>query len=383
MIAQDFIRNLIFFQIVVMVVVCSNIWMLHRTRRHAAPRTLPSVSVLVPARDEEQRIGRCVESLLAQDYPNFEVLVYDDHSCDGTLAILQKLAAHYPRLTILSGADGPGNQGGKPYACAQMAERAAGELLFFTDADTVHAPAMLQQTVTALVGQQADLLTGFPRQQVRSWGEKLLVPFFGWACTCFVPLWLAYRLRLPALSCAVGQMLLFRRAAYDAIGGHAGMPGEIVEDLALARKTKAAGLRWRMAHVADLITCRMYSTTSESINGFTKNLFAAFGFRLLPFLFAVGWLLVLFWAPLVVLPFWITSSTDNGALWRLLLCAGLSLPLWWIPYRELGLPSWLALLYPATILANALVGLRSLLHSVTGKLTWKDRRLPPPQWRWL
>ena len=175
---------------------------------------------LVPARNEEDKIAACIRSLLAQDYPSFEVLVLDDQSSDGTRLILEQIANSHPTLKVLVGKSPQDGLLGKNWACVQLAQQAQGDLLFFTDADTLHHPQTLRASVTALLGAQADLLTGFPRQEVRSWGERLMVPFFSWAILCFIPLELAYRLRLPALSSGVGQMLLFRREAYEAIGGH-------------------------------------------------------------------------------------------------------------------------------------------------------------------
>ncbi len=99
---------------------------------------------------------------------------------------------------------------GKNWACSRLAQQAGGELFFFTDADTFHRPQTLRAMVTALMGEQADLLTGFPRQEMHTWGERLLVPFFSWAFYCFYPLALAYRMRMPALTVAVGQRMLFR-----------------------------------------------------------------------------------------------------------------------------------------------------------------------------
>ena len=159
---------------------------------------------------------------------------------------LSRLPRTSPKLKVLAGSPPPEGMLGKNWACVQLAHQAQGDLLFFTDADTLHQPQTLRAIVTALIGEQADLLTGFPRQEVQSWGERLLVPFFSWAFYCFIPLGLAYRLRLPALSIAAGQMLLFRRQAYQAIGGHARLGSSIVDDLILARRIKAAGLRWRV-----------------------------------------------------------------------------------------------------------------------------------------
>jgi chlorobactene glucosyltransferase len=272
---------------------------------------------------------------------------------------------------------------GKNWACTQLIQEAQGDMLFFTDADTLHQPKTLRFIVTAMIGEKADLLTGFPRQEVHTWGERLLVPFFPWAFFCFTPLWLAYRLRMPTLSCAVGQMMLFRREAYQAIGGHESVSSSIIDDLMLARRIKAAGLRWRVINITDLITCRMYHGSREAFNGFTKNLFAAFDFHLLSFLFAFLWLAMMFLEPLIVLALLVFGQAPLASAYELAVCAGLSLLLWLIPYLELGIPFYLAFLYPATILANEAVAFQSLRLSLAGRLTWKGRSLAKPHWKWF
>jgi len=341
------------------------------------------VSILVPARNEEKNIARCVQSLLALDYPSFEVLVLDDQSSDNTKSILEKLSRTHSILKVLDGDLPPENQVGKNWACSQLASKAQGELLFFTDADTFHRPETLKTIVTVLVGEQADLLTGFPHQEVRTWGERLLVPFFSWALLCFNPLALAYKLRLPALSSAIGQMMLFRREAYLMIGGHDGISSSIVDDLMLARKIKSYGLRWRVIYIADLISCRMYRNSRETFNGFAKNLFAAFDFRLLPFLFIFLWLAVLFLGPLIILMFMIFGQIPHIQASNLFICIGLSIILWLLPYIYLGIPYSLVLLYPVTILAIELVAFTSLRNSLIGNLSWKDRKIPKTHWKWI
>jgi len=218
---------------------------------------------------------------------------------------------------------------------------------------------------------------------VHTWGERLLVPFFSWALLCFIPLELAYRLRLPGLSNAVGQMMLFRREAYLAIGGHERVSAEIVDDLGLARQIKTAGLRWRVAYVADLISCRMYRESREAFNGFVKNLFAAFDFRMLPYLFIFSWLAVMFWEPLIVLLLLILGQAPLARAIDLAVCIGLSLLIWLVPYIDFKVPTTFAFLYPLTILANEVVAFQSLLHSLVGRLSWKGRIITRPHWRWL
>lgn len=381
--AHALIFHLIVFQGVILLVILSNIRILHHSRGHIPPSVFPMVSILVPARNEEQNIASCVRSLLAQDYPFFEVLVLDDRSEDGTGSILEKLAGSQPGLRVLQGAAPPGDLPGKNWACSQLARQAQGDLLFFTDADTRHKPGTLRAFVTALEGEQADLLTGFPCQEVHTWGERLLVPFFSWAMLCFIPLVLAYRLRLPALASAVGQGLLFRREAYWTVGGHIQAGSSIVDDLVLARRIKAAGLRWRVTFAADLVSCRMYQESQAAMDGFEKNLFAAFDFRLLPFLFVFIWLAVMFWEPMIVLLASLFGLAPQARADELIACLGLSLLVWLVPYMDLRLPFWLAFLYPLTILSTEVVALQSLYHSLRGGLSWKSRSIPPPRWRWL
>lgn len=380
---HDLIIHLIIFQAVVLLVILSNIFIIHRTRRQGQPPVYPMVSILVPARNEESNIAGCVQSLLAQDYPAFEVLVLDDQSEDGTRGILEKIAENQPGLRILDGAPPPAGQVGKNWACSQLAEQAEGELFFFTDADTIHHPATLRTIVAALLREQTYFLTGFPRQEVHSWGERLLVPFFSWALLSFIPLALAYRVRLPVLSVAVGQVMLLRREAYLAIGGHAQTSSSIVDDLLLARQIQAAGLRWRVVFVADLISCRMYRSNREAVNGFTKNIFAAFNFHLLPLIFVFIWLAVMFWEPLIILLAMIFGHSLQVQAYELITCLGLSVLLWLIQYANMRIPIWLACFYPFTILANELVALRSVLHTLGGHLSWKGRAIPSPHWKWL
>jgi chlorobactene glucosyltransferase len=373
----------IYFQAVILAVVLNNIILLHRLRRHNEPPIYPSVSVLVPARNEEKRISTCIHSLLKQNYPNYEVIVLDDQSSDETADILQTIETEYPRLKILTGTPPPVGFTGKNWACVQLAQCAQNDLYLFTDADTIFQPQALEEIVRVMMDVQADLITGYPRQLMESWGERLLVPFFLWAVLCFTPLCLAYRLRIPILSNAVGQVMLFRREAYQKIGGHAVLGAVIVEDIVLARNIIRAGLRWRVVNITDLVSCRMYLGSQQALDGFSKNLFATFDFRLGEFLFAFLWLGALFIEPLIILAARMFGLAPTASYLELAICIGLSIILWSIPYRELKLPLHLSLIYPITMLANIGAAIQSLVLSLTGRLAWKGRPLPRPKWRWL
>ncbi len=381
MFRHDLIYDLIAFQLALLGIALSNAWVLRRARRHSPPLRFPKVSVLIPARNEARNIERCVTSLLAQDYPDFEVLVLDDESTDGTGGIVATIAAGEPRLRLLAGRPLEAGWTGKNWACAQLAARAEGDLLFFTDADTHHAPRTLRELVTAMEGERADLLGGFPRQEVATTGEKFIVPFFSWVIYCFTPLALGYRLRSPALSTAVGQALLFRRAAYEGIGGHGAIRSAMIEDLALARQIKAHGYRWRMMDITHLISCRMYRSGGEAAAALSRNLFAAFGFRVMPYVFAWAWLLVLFLKPFLDLGLVAAGLPIGAPVAAVLACVGLALLVWLVPYRQLGLPLLPALLYPITMLVMGGVALRSLWLGLRGRLVWKDRAIGRPRLR--
>ncbi len=380
---HDFIYHLIIFQVVILLIILSNIWITRRVRRHSPTDVFPMVSILVPARNEERSIASCVQSLLAQDYPSFEVLVLDDESSDGTKVILEKMAISQPTLRVINGKPPSGNQIGKNWACSQLARHARGELLFFTDADTLSRSDTLKTIVAILLGEEADLLTGFPRQVVYTWGERLLVPFFSWAFLTLIPLTLAYKVRLPFLSIAVGQMMLFRREAYLAIGGHESVSTSVVDDISLTRQIKEKRLRWRVSYIVDLVSCRMYHSSREAVDGFTKNLFAAFDYRLLPFLFAFIWLFMMFWEPLIVLALTRAGAFPQVQQTAILTCLVLSILLWLIPYIEMCIPFYFAFLYPITIIANIGIAFRSLVHTLGGRLTWKNRTLTQNRWKWL
>ena len=361
----------------------SNILILHRTANQPFPISWPKVSILIPARNEEANITNCLRSLLAQDYPDFELLVLDDQSTDRTLAILQQFGQRSPRLTVLAGKPLPAGWVGKNWACAQLAQAASGGLLFFTDADTVFQPAAVRNIVMALIGEQADLVTGYPRQVLDSWGERLLVPFFSWATLCFYPLGFAYQLRWPFLTHAVGQMMCFRRETYFAIGGHLAIKDIVLDDFLLARKIQAAGLRWRVLPVSNFIYCRMYAGGRDAFTGFSKNLFAVFHHRLVPFTFAYVWMEMMFLEPWVVFALWLSGNASAALGLELAACIGLSVLLWVIPFIELKISPGLAFLYPFIMLLIGLAAFQSARLTIIKGLIWKDRSVPPVRWKWL
>ncbi len=234
----------------------------------------PATSLLVPARDEAGRLPAALAGLLAQDAA--EIVVLDDQSSDATAAVVRRAAAADPRVRLVSGMPPPAGWTGKNWACQQLANAARGDLLAFCDADVLLAPGALNACWAQTCAQRADVFSVFPRQHTVTLGERLLVPLIDDVLLAFLPHHLL-RLPVPSAATANGQLLIFRRAAYDRLGGHAAVAGELNEDLVLARRARGAALRLGLALGGDLVGARMYNGYRESVHGFGKSLRAAHG----------------------------------------------------------------------------------------------------------
>src|ERR1039458_6662891 len=240
----------------------------------------PLVSVCIPARNEEKRIRPCLESLLKQDYPQYEVLVLDDQSTDGTLGLLRRFSAKDGRLKVLRGKALPAGWVGKPWACHQLSLKARGEWFFYTDADTWHTPDMLKRSIQAAEREKADLLSCFTRQQTGTWLEYLVIPVMVFCLTAFLPVRRVLKRGtfFSKFAGAGGQFLLFKKEAYNGIGGHESVKNEIVEDLKIGNLLVQMGFKLVFLNGVDLAFCRMYQSAREVWEGFSKNFFPAFGF---------------------------------------------------------------------------------------------------------
>ncbi len=334
----------------------------------------PSVTILVPARNEEKNIEKCVLSLLQQAYPVFDIIVLDDNSTDATGEILARIVQRHAKLAVMQGTPKPSEWSGKHWACHQLARAAKGELLMFTDADTVHDPNTLQDAVNMLIAEQADLITAMPREEVVTLAEKLVVPVMHWATSTFLPAGIAHRTRYPGLCLANGQFMLYRKEAYEAVGGHEAIKSEILDDVPLAKRIKAANYRWRIADGSRRITCRMYNGFKEVYNGFTRNLFSAFGYNTPFFVFAWTWLLIVYLQPVVTLVFhYFMPFLSPVVAWDYAGCIGLALLSWVIPLIRFKFPWYIAFFYPAIIVLVYVISIRSMVHTKRGKISWKGR----------
>lgn len=336
-------------------------------------REKPPVSVLIPVRNEEHTIARCLRSLLVQDYPHFEVLVWDDCSNDRTSEILE--AVHDQKFRSITGTEPPPGWLGKSWACFNLAQRAQGEILIFTDADTWHEPSMLQAVVGEMLTNQLDALSGIAQEVTITLGEKLTVPFMVWSVVALYPHFLS--LLFPHLQAFVvgnGQLMAFRREVYWAIDGHQAVRAKVVEDIELARLLRLHGHRYRFYNLANFVSCRMYRNFREAFQGFTKSYFWIFGGNVAFSTFVWGWFLFYTVYPYVLL--------SQGNLPRALLTIGANGLSWMIASFFYRLTPWSVLLNPFILVTNTFIGWASTILTKMNRLTWKGRLLrasPPPR----
>lgn len=335
----------------------------------------PSVSIVVPARDEERGIEAGVGSLLAQDYPDLEVLVVNDRSSDRTGEILRSLAAD-PRLRIVAGREPPPGWLGKPHALFLGAQEARGSLLLFVDADVRYDPRTLAEAVEFLERERVDLLALFPRIEAAGFWEKVLLPFL--PGSIFGGLgFLANRDRPWWLAVGGGAGNLIRRSAYEAVGGHEALRDSIVDDVHLAMIAKQAGFRARFVRAEDRVGVRMYHGFREVFDGFTKNIAYCFTGLLGGALFALWALLSLFWIvpPVVLLFAAFGGSMPAAAVPLAALAFGLVVIARLLLASELSDPLWPALTHPIMAAVWAGILCRSLYWKlVKREVVWRGRR---------
>ncbi len=230
-----------------------------------APEPIPEVSVIVPARNEEPCLGDCLRSLAAESGSNFEIIVVDDHSTDGTGAIAESFPAR-----VIAADPLPEGWSGKCNAAWSGAKVARGQWFLFTDADTKHTPSSIAAGLQEAKESSADLLSYSPKQEAGSLTERALMPLI------FAELANKYPPKdvcdpNSPVAAANGQYLLIRREAYNAIGGHAAVASAILEDVELAKRAKHAGYKLCF-RFSELVSARMYRTFGEMWEGWTKNL---------------------------------------------------------------------------------------------------------------
>ena len=264
----------------------------------------PFVSILVPARNEEGKIGRCLKSLLLQNYSNFEIVVIDDRSTDNTAQVIQSFVDSQlnekQRIKFVHGKDAPEGWIGKCNALAHAGRYADGDWLIFTDADTYHHPNSIGDALAYALNNKADLVSFVPTQELGSLPEKIIMPVLLSSFLLGDPFHSVHDPRAKR-AYAYGQYITCRRSAYLTVGGHQSVRDEIVEDHALARVFKEKGYKICVADGKTLYSVRMYTNLESLWQGWTKNLYSFIESRIVNLLMTVALLNTVSLAPFLQL----------------------------------------------------------------------------------
>lgn len=341
------------------------------------------LSVIVPARNEEGSLRACLASLVRQSEPGFalgaqwEIIVVNDDSTDGTRKIAEEFAASHAGVTVLDAPvlDLSEHRGftGKTNACWAGAEIARGGHLLFTDADTVHEMGDLSRSLREAERHKAALLSYSPRQVVNGFWQRTVMPLV------FSELASVYRMQEindpeNGLAAANGQFILVEREAYFAVGGHRAVGDAVLEDVELAYNIKRRPGVIRFRYAPEALRTRMYRTTGEMVEGWTKNLALLFPKPVALALWRVLDLLLFFGLPVVAFGLWWLVSWQRAVilliwartLWRFYArVARSNFPAGDVTISILGIPLFVYLL------------IRSVIHRRRGSVVWKGRRYNP------
>jgi len=334
----------------------------------------PMISVCIPARNEEKNIEACVRGILANDYHNLEVLVYDDQSTDQTPVILERLINQDPRVRLVETVPLPAGWNGKQHACHRMAHAAKGQYMLFTDADVRFAPTCLSATLAASRSLDAPLLSTFPKQETATLAERLCVPMIFFILLSYLPFSRMRRTNDPSASAGCGQFLFVRQDAYQAAGGHAAFKNSMHDGIKLPRAVRRAGFHSDLFDGTDLCSCRMYHGLASTWRGFAKNAYEGLGsVALLLFitvLHMVGHIL-----PAAILILWVfgvlTLTPLSIAL--ALSALGISIMQRMIIGTRTQHSHWIAFLHPIAVLMMTAIQWHSYVLHITGRRAWRGR----------
>ncbi|MHA7060235.1 glycosyltransferase family 2 protein [Aquimarina sp. M1] len=328
-------------------------------------RSTPSVSILIPARNEEENIGALLSQLSTFEYTTLEIIVYNDHSTDKTESIIKHWATLTPTIKLLNGDALPKGWLGKNHACHQLAKAATGNILLFLDADVSVKKDVIERSVGYLQKHELHLLSIFPKQIVKSFGEKVSVPLMNWILLSILPIYLIRKSKNKIFSAANGQFMMFKAATYKAIWPHEQCKSDKVEDMAIIKLFKQEGLASDTRLGDNDISCRMYVGLDEAIEGFIKNIFQFFGNSILvtisfgvlttiaPFVVYIYlgvWWFIAYLAGIICIRFFVVLASQQSVIQNLLLV----------------LPQHIIFL---------LIIIKGLINNKQKKLIWKDRNI--------
>ena len=332
------------------------------------------VSVLIPARNEEINIKRCLYSLIDQSYKNLEIIVLDDDSDDQTYNVVKNISKNYESIKVVKGEAKTLGWTGKNWACYQLSKYANGDFLLFVDADTKLQKNTIAETVNEMNNNDVDLISLFPNRVTNTAIDKIISVTIGWFIFSCLPI--IFSNKNPIFSSAFGQFLLFRKGAYFSIGGHESVKDKILDDFELGRLITKRGYNLNVLDGTERISTFSYSTEKEALEGLSKSIFPFFNNKLIPFLI----LLILFLS-MGLIPIFIMMGEFFGSkltkskemiayfIWGLLTLS------WAISSYRSKQGLRYGILYPFITTLTAIVGIFSIITFLTKTVNWKNRNI--------
>ncbi len=336
-----------------------------------APAGSPSITVIVPARDEAADIAATLHSLLAQDYSNIQIIAVDDRSTDQTGAIVDTIATQHPdKLRALHVTELPPGWLGKTHAMALAARQAPTDYLLFTDADVLFRSDAIRRALAHAVATSADHLVTIPTTLIHRWDEAAILGFFQIFALWGARPWRVADPKSKRDALGIGAFNLLRRSAYLKIGGFESLRMEIIEDLGLARRIKRGGLAQLVVFGRGLVSLHWASGVAGLVGIMTKNLFSAFRFRIWLALLGCLWLLIFCVAPAAGLFF---DPTRLPAIFTL---AAVVLA-YWLMGRHSRISTWNTLFFPLGALVFVFTLLQSMFITLKrGGVIWRGTFYP-------
>lgn len=336
-----------------------------QTYKKRVPSTTDLISILIPARNEEKNIGNILSDLQKQSYRHIEIIVFDDESTDKTSVIVREFQERDKRISLISSTGLPNDWLGKNYACHSLAQQAHGKYFLFLDADVRIGNHIIAQTLYQMQKYQLKLVSIFPKQMMYSKGEYLTVPLMNYILLTLLALVSVRKSCFSSMSAANGQYMFFDALYYQKVLPHQIMKSQKTEDIAIARymkKHKRKIACWVGNHD---ITCRMYHSFDEAVQGFSKNIVSFFGnsyvlafgfwivttFGFLPVGYVLGWKIVLLYFIAVVLIRICVSFISNQSVVKNIL-----------------------LLIPQQIVLGYII-FKSLKKKIKKEFVWKERKI--------
>lgn len=327
-------------------------------------RDLPDlVSILIPVRNEEDNILTLLNSVLQQEHGHYEVIILDDDSTDGTYQLCSDFCDKHPQFRFMKGEPLPNGWLGKNFACHQLAKAAKGKYLLFVDADEQLYRGLISAAVYRMQLRKLALLSLFTDQDMRTIGERMVVPLMHYVLLNLLPIKLIYLSKNPSFSAASGQFMLFDAAVYKRYQWHEMARDRVVEDVEIMKLLKWKGEKGESLLANGLISCRMYTGFSSAISGFSKNFLAAFNYNIFGF---ICYLLVILGGPMLIF------ATLNVQL-ILMLCGLIILTRIMISLSSGQNAFYNVVLHPLQMLSLLILGISAIQNHLTRKNVWKGR----------